>query len=358
MATRTVLLVDDDTDLLDELQHALSRQGLWVITASNGQAALDEIQEVRPDVIVCDISMPGMNGLEVLERVRQMGTPSSTTPFIFLTGQSAIEDEIRGRSTGADDYLSKPVDVQRLNAIIQSRISQLERFQTATEELVAAARARLEQASTRRITAMQNALVELRPLLREASGANMQLISLMEGISDSVWTELANSTHVRLKQAQYLVRNAGILAAVPPAPLTIAPQRTTLSDIIADAITATSPRMKQGGTTVMTGDSSIVADPDALRSIAAAFIVWASERVPSAHIVFAAEDNTLLITTTSNHRTPQKIREAWTSASGDSNDPIEAVAGTLIDAVELHGAKCEMLSDEDAATLKIEFKTA
>jgi DNA-binding response OmpR family regulator len=105
-----VLLVDDDIDLLDVTAYALRREGFNVIAASDGMHALQRWESDRPDLIVSDVSMPRLNGLELCRRIRQ----TSTTPVILLTGQNREEEIIRGFNTGADDYVTKPFSPKQL----------------------------------------------------------------------------------------------------------------------------------------------------------------------------------------------------------------------------------------------------
>jgi two-component system, OmpR family, response regulator MprA len=101
----TVLIADDDPKLLKMLQLTLKYQGFRVLSATNGHEALAEIQARRPDVVVLDWLMPGMDGLGVLERLRAAG---DKTLVLMLTARDAVEDRVEGLESGADDYLVKP----------------------------------------------------------------------------------------------------------------------------------------------------------------------------------------------------------------------------------------------------------
>ncbi len=101
----TVLIVDDDPKLLKMLGRTLVYEGFHVFSASDGNEALAEIQAHRPDVIVLDWMMPGMDGLTVLERLRSAG---DNTLVLMLTARDAVENRVAGLESGADDYLVKP----------------------------------------------------------------------------------------------------------------------------------------------------------------------------------------------------------------------------------------------------------
>lgn len=101
----TVLIVDDDPKLLKMLERTLVYEGFQVATARDGNAALAEVQARRPDVMVLDWLMPGMDGLGVLEHLRDAG---DKTLILMLTARDAIENRVEGLESGADDYLVKP----------------------------------------------------------------------------------------------------------------------------------------------------------------------------------------------------------------------------------------------------------
>jgi two-component system, OmpR family, response regulator MprA len=101
----TVLVVDDDPKLQRMLQRTLAYEGFQVRSATNGYAALADVQAHRPDVIVLDWLMPGLDGLGVLEHLRAAG---DRTLILMLTARDAVENRVEGLDSGADDYLVKP----------------------------------------------------------------------------------------------------------------------------------------------------------------------------------------------------------------------------------------------------------
>jgi two-component system response regulator MprA len=101
----TVLIVDDDQKLLKMLRRTLSYEGFDVVTATGGREALAQVDAHRPDVIVLDWLMPGLDGIGVMERLRSM---HDETMILMLTARDAIEDRVEGLESGADDYLVKP----------------------------------------------------------------------------------------------------------------------------------------------------------------------------------------------------------------------------------------------------------
>jgi two-component system response regulator MprA len=101
----TVLIVDDDPKLLKMLQRTLAYEGFHVLSATNGTEALAQVQAHRPDVVVLDWLMPGLDGIGVLERLRAAG---DKTLVLMLTARDAVEHRVEGLESGADDYLVKP----------------------------------------------------------------------------------------------------------------------------------------------------------------------------------------------------------------------------------------------------------
>jgi two-component system, OmpR family, response regulator len=108
-----VLVVDDETNIVELLSVSLKFQGFEVHTASNGPAALDKAREVRPDAVILDVMMPGMDGFGLLRRLRADGIDS---PALFLTARDSLQDKIAGLTLGGDDYVTKPFSLEEVVA--------------------------------------------------------------------------------------------------------------------------------------------------------------------------------------------------------------------------------------------------
>jgi len=108
-----VLLVDDEEEFVSTLSERLSLRNFQVETATNGQDALAILKENRADVVILDVMMPGISGLEILKRIKTM---HPHLPVILLTGLGSTREGIEGMRLGAFDYLMKPVDLDELIA--------------------------------------------------------------------------------------------------------------------------------------------------------------------------------------------------------------------------------------------------
>ena len=116
---RTVLVADDDEDILQLVSFRLERAGYTVVTAADGQQALAAAREHRPDLAVLDVMMPGLNGYEVTRQLRA-DEATATIPVILLTARVQEADVSRGFEAGADDYLRKPFSPQELRSRVQA----------------------------------------------------------------------------------------------------------------------------------------------------------------------------------------------------------------------------------------------
>ena len=129
----SVALVDDDRNILQSLSIALTAEGFVTRLYSDGNSALRSLTDNPPDLVVCDIKMPNMDGIELLRRVRE----KSNLPFIFLTSKTDEGDEALGLTLGADDYIAKPFSQRLLIARIRALLRRAEvgrRVETHGEE--------------------------------------------------------------------------------------------------------------------------------------------------------------------------------------------------------------------------------
>ena len=119
---RSLLCVDDDHEGATLIAEALSDHGYAVELAADGEIGLAKILAKRPDLVLCDLWMPRMSGLELLQKLTEAGQEFANLPFVFLTGRHDRDSELAARRLGADDYLSKPVDFEMLEAVVENRL--------------------------------------------------------------------------------------------------------------------------------------------------------------------------------------------------------------------------------------------
>ncbi len=118
-----ILLVEDDLSLADGLQQALKQEGITVNHVARGQEALHVVKSFPPDIMILDLGLPDMDGIEVVSNLRK---EKITLPILILTARNSVEDKVSGLDVGADDYLAKPFEMPELLArirVLERRIS-------------------------------------------------------------------------------------------------------------------------------------------------------------------------------------------------------------------------------------------
>lgn len=135
---KKILIVEDDVNLSQILKDIFTNSGFYVVVARNGEEALEILKSFKPDIIVADILMPGINGFELFSRIRSV-PQFRTVPFVFLTALSDQENRFRGLGLGADDYISKPFNPQelvlRINNILKRHQSMMNTLQGSLAEI-------------------------------------------------------------------------------------------------------------------------------------------------------------------------------------------------------------------------------
>lgn len=124
---KQLLLVDDDPNLILLVQDYLEFQGYKIKTASNGKEALMLLEDFVPDLIICDVMMPEMDGYALIENLRN-NPHLNWIPIIFLSAKGQSEDRIKGLQKGADVYLIKPFEPEELVAQVESSLNQIKRI--------------------------------------------------------------------------------------------------------------------------------------------------------------------------------------------------------------------------------------
>jgi phosphate regulon transcriptional regulator PhoB len=125
MAQKKILVVDDEKDIVELISYNLEQEGLAVIKAYDGQMAWERVKTAKPDLVVLDLMIPGIHGLEVCKLIRR-DAATETLPIIMLTAKSDQVDKILGLELGADDYITKPFNVRELIARIRAVLRRYE----------------------------------------------------------------------------------------------------------------------------------------------------------------------------------------------------------------------------------------
>ena len=122
---KKILIIEDDRNLLNELREFLENNGYEVASVDNFLKASEIALEMRPDLVILDINLPGISGFDICREIKE----KSNIPVLMLTSRVGIEDEIRGLEIGADEYLAKPVDTRRLILRMEKLLDLFDHFQ-------------------------------------------------------------------------------------------------------------------------------------------------------------------------------------------------------------------------------------
>jgi DNA-binding response OmpR family regulator len=125
-AARKILVIEDEQDILDLVRHYLEKEGYRTRTATDGAAGLAAARQEHPDLIVLDLMLPGMDGLDLCKKLRAESS-TALTPVIMLTAKADETDRVVGLELGADDYLTKPFSPKELVARVKALLRRAER---------------------------------------------------------------------------------------------------------------------------------------------------------------------------------------------------------------------------------------
>ena len=208
LRNRRVLVVEDDTSISRLLQIELEHRGMDVCLVSHGLRTLPELERLRPDVVILDILLPGMDGERILFRMRREGYK---TPVIMLTARDGISDKIRNLNTGADDYLTKPFHIDELVARILAVLRRAE-----PDDIVRLADLQIDIPARRVHRAGREITLTNREFaLLELLARNARHVVPRETIMDRVWDSGAVDPNVVDVYIGYLRRKIDAGAAVP-----------------------------------------------------------------------------------------------------------------------------------------------
>ena len=179
-----ILAVDDEAGILRLIKLELSSQGFRVIVAGDGEEALRLAEQQRPDIVVLDIVMPDMSGLEVMRRLRER----TSMPVILLTAKDHDEDKVRGLELGADDYLVKPFNPEELSARVRAVLRRGFRPSNGAETVVRVGNVEIDL--NRRLVKRDGEIVSLTRtewMLLQHLAANAGKVMLNTELLSKVW---------------------------------------------------------------------------------------------------------------------------------------------------------------------------
>jgi DNA-binding response OmpR family regulator len=207
MEQGTIVVADDESNIAELVDLYLSREGYRVVQAATGQSALDAVERSRPRLVVLDVGLPDIDGLEVCRRMRR----SSSIPVIFLTARDGEVDRILGLELGADDYITKPFSPAELVARVKAVLRRVDGGQAA--EVVQAGRVAIDVG--RREVRVDDAVVEfttkefeLLRFLAERPGLALSRQQILDGVWGYDWFGDARTVDVHIAQVRKKVGDA------------------------------------------------------------------------------------------------------------------------------------------------------
>jgi len=207
MEQGTIVVADDETNIAALVDLYLSREGYRVVQAATGQAALDAVERSRPRLVVLDVGLPDIDGLEVCRRLRR----SSSIPVIFLTARDGEVDRILGLELGADDYMTKPFSPAELVARVKAVLRRVDGG--AGAEVVQVGRVAIDNA--RREVRVDEQVVEftakefeLLRFLAERPGLALSRQQILDGVWGYDWFGDVRTVDVHIAQVRKKVGDA------------------------------------------------------------------------------------------------------------------------------------------------------
>jgi DNA-binding response OmpR family regulator len=198
---KTILVVDDEPKIVQLVQDYLERAGFGVLIASGGKTALSLARTEKPDMVILDLGLPGMDGLDVTRTLRR----DSNVPILMLTARSEETDKLVGLELGADDYITKPFSPKELVARVRVVFRRIETYSEASVEMIRAGELTLD-VPRMRVTATGRPIEELTPTEFELLAAmarhpgrvftRAQLLNVVHGIAFESY-ERAIDAHIK-----------------------------------------------------------------------------------------------------------------------------------------------------------------
>ncbi|MDJ0659106.1 MAG: response regulator transcription factor [Crocosphaera sp.] len=203
-----LLLVDDDPNLVLLVKDYLEFQGYEVTTAENGKEALDVLTKAIPDMIICDVMMPEMDGYALIDKVRQ-DARTSWVPVMFLSAKGQSQDRVKGLNTGADVYMVKPFEPEELVAQVESSLKQASRLMRHKGHMTLDDSNRIQVPSNVELTPTETKVVQL--VAQGLSNRDVaEKLSVSQRTIESHVSNMLNKTnlHNRTELARWAIENS------------------------------------------------------------------------------------------------------------------------------------------------------
>ncbi len=203
-----LLLVDDDPNLVLLVKDYLEFQGYEVTTAENGKEALELLTKQIPDMIICDVMMPEMDGYSLIEKVRQ-DARTSWVPVMFLSAKGQSQDRVKGLNTGADVYMVKPFEPEELVAQVESSLKQANRLMRHKANISLDDSTRIQVPSNVELTPTETKVVQL--VAQGLSNRDVaEKLSVSQRTIESHVSNMLNKTnlHNRTELARWAIENS------------------------------------------------------------------------------------------------------------------------------------------------------
>ena len=185
-ATRRVLVVEDEESLVESIRFSLEAEGFEVVAATNGVDGLDAARRHSPSLVLLDLMLPGMSGLDVCRQLRR----ESDVPIVMVTAKDSEADKVAGLELGADDYITKPFSTRELIARVRAHIRRADRTGTFAENNEVLRGGRIELDIDAHEARVDGASVALRPKefeLLESLMRRKNRLAAREALIDEVW---------------------------------------------------------------------------------------------------------------------------------------------------------------------------
>ncbi|MDJ0601616.1 MAG: response regulator transcription factor [Crocosphaera sp.] len=203
-----LLLVDDDPNLVLLVKDYLEFQGYEVTTAENGKDALEVLNKQIPDMIICDVMMPEMDGYALIKKVRQ-DARTSWVPVMFLSAKGQSQDRVKGLDTGADVYMVKPFEPEELVAQVQSSLEQASRLMRHKPNISLDDSTRIQVPSNVELTPTETKVVQL--VAQGKSNRDVaEILSVSQRTIESHVSNMLNKTSLnnRTELARWAIENS------------------------------------------------------------------------------------------------------------------------------------------------------